>query len=87
MIGKLDPEERVLETGPEPLPAWFPQTSNEPYDRHDYRFVFRNGESIIFNSYDLLMEQWFNTPALFKSHVEVLDKPHTQNKNKKGGFK
>jgi hypothetical protein len=29
------------------------------------------------------MEQWFSTPPLFKSHVEVLDK----NKKSKGGFK
>ncbi|QJT70240.1 hypothetical protein SynMITS9220M01_234 [Synechococcus phage SynMITS9220M01] len=69
------------------LPEWFAQTSEKPYDRHNYRFIFRNGESIIFNSYDQVMEKWFTTPALFKSHVEVLDKPNKNNKNKKEGFK
>ena len=69
------------------LPEWFAQTSEKPYDRHNYRFIFRNGESIIFNSYDQVMEKWFTTPALFKSHVEVLDKPNKNNKKTSGGFK
>ena len=74
--GSLDPEEKVL-------PDWFSQTSDMPYDRNDYRFIFSNKESIIFESYEEVMEQWFSTPPLFKSHVEVLDK----SKKSKGGFK
>ena len=69
------------------LPEWFAQTSEKPYDRHNYRFIFRNGESIILNSYDLVMEKWFTTPAMFKSHVEVLDKPNKKLQKSKGGFK
>ena len=69
------------------LPEWFAQTSDKPYDRHNYRFIFRNGESIILNSYDQAREQWFNTPPLFKSHIEVLDKPNKKLQKSKGGFK
>ena len=75
MHGSLDPEERVL-------PEWFAQTSDEPYDRHDYKVTFSNGETRIFDSYDKVMEVWFSTPPLFKSHVDVLD-----TKSKSKGFK
>ena len=79
MIGKLDPEDRVL-------PDWFAQTSEEPYDRHNYRLHFSTGESIIVESYEQIYEKWFNTPALLKSHIEVLDKKQ-KNKKSNGGFK
>jgi len=79
MIGKLDPEDRVL-------PDWFAQTSDEPYDRHNYRFHYSNGESIIVESYEQIYEKWFNTPALLKSHVEVLDTKQIKKKSN-GGFK
>ena len=74
--GSLDPEEKVL-------PDWFAQTSDVPYDRHNYRFTFSNGETKILDCYDKVMELWFNTPPLFKSHVDVLDKKKKSN----GGFK
>ena len=79
MNGKLDPEERVLD--------WFEQTSDEPYDRHEYRFHFTNGDSKIFKSYLEAQSMWFNTPPLFKSHIEVLDISNKKTKNSKGGFK
>ena len=79
MIGKLDPEDRVL-------PDWFAQTSEEPYDRHNYRFHYSNGESIIVESYEQIYEKWFNTPSLLKSHVEVLDTKQIKKKSN-GGFK
>ena len=79
MNGKLDPEDRVLD--------WFERTSDEPYDRHHYRFHFTNGESIIFKSYQEVQSKWFQTPALFKSHIEVLDISDNKTKKSKGGFK
>ena len=79
MNGKLDPEDRVL-------PDWFAQTSDEPYDKHNYRFHYLNGESIIVESYEEIYEKWFNTPSLLKSHVEVLDTKQIKKKTN-GGFK
>ena len=79
MIGKLDPEDRVL-------PDWFAQTSEVPYDRHNYRFVYLDNKSIIVESYEEVLEKWFNTPPLFKSHIEVLDKKEKKKKSN-GGFK
>ena len=79
MNGKLDPEDRVL-------PDWFAQTSDEPYDRHNYRFHYLDGESKIVESYEEVRETWFNTPALLKSHIEVLDTKQILKKSK-GGFK
>ena len=67
------------------LPEFFRQTSDEPYDKHNYRFVYSNNQSIIVESYEEVRQEWFNTPAMFKSHIEVLDKK--QKKKSKGGFK
>ena len=67
------------------LPEFFRQTSDEPYDRHNYRLIYSNNQSIIVESYEEVRQEWFNTPAMFKSHIEVLDKK--QKKKSKGGFK
>jgi hypothetical protein len=66
------------------LPEFFKQTSDVPYDRHEYRLIFSNNDSIIFQSYEQVMEKWFSTPSMFTSRVEVLDKT---NKKSNGGFK
>jgi hypothetical protein len=86
MIGKLDPEERILEGVLPELPKWFKQTSDEPYDRHHYRFVYSNEQSVIFESYERAQQEWFNTPTMFKSRIEVLDIKEKKQKLK-GGFK
>jgi len=87
MNGKLDPEERILDGVLPDLPKWFAQTSDEPYDRHHYRFVYSDGQSKIFESYERAQEEWFNLPTVFKSHIEVLDIKNKKQKNLKGGFK
>ena len=87
MIGKLDPEERILNDVMPELPKWFSQTSDEPYDRHHYRFVYSDGQSKIFESYERAQQEWFNLPKVFKSHIEVLDIKNKKQKNLKGGFK
>ena len=68
-------------------PRFFYQTSDAPYDRHIYRFVFSNKESIIIEDYDNAIAKWFETPALFKSHIEVLDNQNKKQKKFPGGFK
>mgnify|MGYP006874409464 FL=1 len=71
------------------LPEFFKQTSDDPYDRHIYRFIDSNNKSIIVESYEQVYEKWFNTPSMFKARIEVLDRPKPKNKKKKtnGGFK
>ena len=66
---------------------WFAQTSDEPYDRHQYRLVFSNKQSKIFDSWEELRNEWFNMPSQFKSHTEVLDKSNIKKKKTNGGFK
>jgi hypothetical protein len=62
----------------------FEQTSDKPYDRHHYKLVYTNGQSIVFEDYMNVQARWFQTPSQFLSHIEVLDIPQ---KNKKKGFK
>jgi len=69
------------------LPEFFKQTSDEPYDRHIYRFIDSNNNSIIVESYEQVNEKWFNTPSMLKSRIEVLDKTTNKKKKSKGGFK
>ena len=63
----------------------FTQTSEELYDRHDYRLVSKNNEDIIFRNYHDVQQVWCSTPPGILSHVEVLDKPKKKKTN--GGFK
>ena len=69
------------------LPEFFKQTSDEPYDRHIYRFIDSNNNSIIVESYEQVHEKWFNTPSILKSRIEVLDKITNKKKKSKGGVK
>ena len=75
MVGKLDPEENVLQ--------WFDQTSNEPYNRHDYKLVYTNGNTKVFEEYQEFMAAWFQYPKQLLSHGEVLNKK-TKQKTLKG---
>ena len=77
MIGNLDPEDRVLD--------WFEQTCEKPYDRHQYRLIYSDNQSKIFDSWEELRNTWWNTPSQFTSHVEVLDRKQKKKKSN-GGF-
>ena len=59
----------------------FKQTSDEPYDRHNYKLVYSNGQEVFFETYMEVQAAWFQTPSDFVSHIEVLDK------KKSKGFK
>ena len=59
----------------------FKQTCDKSYDRHDYKIIYSNGESIILDNYEDVQINWFQTPNQFLSHIEVLDK------KKSKGFK
>lgn len=77
MIGNLEPEENIL-------PKTFTQTSDELYERHDYRLVYQNGLKKVFDNYQDLFQVWYSSPKETLSHVEVLDKKTKKEKNKKG---
>ena len=64
-------------------PRYFIVTSDEPYDRHNYKVIRSDGESVVVDSWELAREIWWNTPSFQLSHIEVLDKKT----NKKKGFK
>ena len=56
-------------------PLYFEQSSYEPYDRHNYKVVAKNGDAITVDSYDLAREIWWNKNTVITplSHIEVLD--------------
>ncbi len=68
------------------LPEFFQQTSDEPYIRHDYKLIDNGGQFVVFDNYMDIQAVWFQTPEMFLSHVEVLDKQVKQ-KTKIRGFK
>ena len=57
----------------------FEQTCYKPYDRHDYKLVFTNNTSKIFDNYMDVQAAWFQTPNQFLSHIEVLNKKKKRN--------
>jgi hypothetical protein len=63
------------------MTSTFKQTCDKPYDRHDYKVVYENGNQIIFDNYEDAQLTWFQNGGNFLSHIEVLDK------KKSKGFK
>ena len=55
-------------------PRYFQQTSDEPYDRHNYKVVLLNGQSVVVDAWDIAQSIWFQNPAQILSHIEVLEK-------------
>ena len=63
-------------------PRYFSQTSNEPYDRHHYRIVYKD-RSVVVESWEEVQEYWWNNSRRFELPViEVIDKPKTKKKSK-----
>ena len=66
-------------------PRYFPQTSNEPYDRHHYRIVCQT-KSFVVESWEEVQEYWWNNcNSLWfeETVIHVIDKPRKKSK----GFK
>lgn len=63
------------------LPSFFKQTSDMPYDRHEYKLVYTDGKEVFFDNYEDIQRTWFEKSGYFLSHIEVLDK------TKSKGFK
>ena len=63
-------------------PLFFEQTSNEPYDRHHYKIVCQD-QSFVVQSWQEVIEYWWNRRHFVSPVIEVIDKPKPKSK----GFK
>lgn len=54
----------------------FKQTSDIPYDRHNYKIVLENGKKIHFDSYEEVHVYWFQHSEIpnYLKYVDVKDK-------------
>ena len=60
----------------------FTQTSDAPYDRHQYKLIFEDGKQAIFDDYEVVTDFWYQRSGRLLSHIEVLDKPSPKGKTK-----
>jgi hypothetical protein len=63
--------------------AYFTVSSNDLYDRHNYKIVSKTGDSIVVDNWEDAQMTWFQKNG-FLSHIEVLDQPKISNQK---GFK
>jgi len=54
-------------------PRYFTLSSNDLYDRHDYKIVSKTGESVVVDNWETAQMTWFQK-NVFLSHIEVLDR-------------
>ena len=61
-------------------PKYFSQTSNELYDRHNYKIVSKHYCTMIVESWDEVQEWWWNhcNTLNFDAVIEVLEKPKSK---------
>ncbi len=52
-------------------PRYFTQSSDGMYDRHHYKIVSDDGQSIVVDNWETVRSIWWNSKYL--SHVDVLD--------------
>ena len=66
----------------------FSQTSDAPYDRHNYELVLKNGKTVFFDDWEDAQGYWFvhNQIPDYLDYVNVLDKPKRKEKVKASGF-
>jgi len=68
-------------------PLYFKQTSDEPYDRHQYRLDFEEGKSIIFDDYEQMRSFWFEQIRNWHGcTVTILDKDAQKKSRNTKGF-
>ena len=67
-----------MELIPRSDPAYFTMSSNDLYDRHQYKIVSKTGDETIVSSWEEANLIWFEKKD-FLSHIEVL--------NEQKGFK
>tara|TARA_B100000902_G_C26449088_1_gene499832 strand:+ start:110 stop:301 length:192 start_codon:yes stop_codon:yes gene_type:complete len=62
--------------------TYFTCTSEGDYDRHHYKIISKNGESIVVDNWAQAHEIWWNKSS-YLDRIEVLDKPQPKSR----GFK
>jgi len=64
----------------------FQQTSDAPYDRHNYELVLKSGKTVFFDDWTDVQGYWFVHQQIpdYLDHVNALDKP--KKKSKAVGF-
>jgi hypothetical protein len=56
-------------------PRYFTCTSVDPYDRHNYKIISKDGKAIIVDSYMQAQLVWFQSSCgYFLDRIEVVDK-------------
>ena len=65
-------------------PRYFSATSDELYDRHNYKIVSSRYATFIVESWDEVQEWWWNhcNTFNFDAVVQVIDKPKVKKKAK-----
>ena len=61
------------------MTKFFKQTSDEPYDRHHYKIVYKD-RSFVVKSWEEVQEHWWNKTSFEKPVIEVIDKPKERGK-------
>jgi hypothetical protein len=66
----------------------FRQTSDVPYDRHNYEIVLKTGKTVFFDDWDDAQGYWFVHQQIpdYLDYVNVLDKLKHKEKVKGKGF-
>ena len=64
-------------------PRYFTETSNISYDRHRYKIVSKHYCTMIVESWQEVIEYWWNRRQFASPVIEVIDKPKPKSK----GFK
>jgi hypothetical protein len=68
------------------LSEFFQQTSDAPYDRHNYEIVLKTGKTVFFDDWEDTQGYWFVHQQIpdYLDYVNVLDK--SKKKSKAVGF-
>ncbi len=66
----------------------FSQTSDAPYDRHNYEIALKNGKTVFFDDWTDVQGYWFvhNQIPDYLDFINVLDKSKRKEKVKSKGF-
>ena len=54
-------------------PEYFEVYCSKHYDNHDYRIVFKNGQSVVYHDYAVMKYEWYSHRD-HADHVEVVDR-------------
>ena len=64
------------------LPEVFQQTSDTPYNRHNYELVLKSGKTVFFDDWTDVQGYWFVHQQIpdYLDYIKVLDKPKKKSK-------